>query len=50
MVIFFCSVASSDEYLLSMDGNSKQFITINVNSINSQFKSFGIVYSFVITH
>lgn len=35
------SVASSDEHQFSLDGQSKQFITINVNSINANFKSFG---------
>ena len=43
MFIFLmvCSVASSDEHRFSLDGQSKQFITINVNSINPKFKSFG---------
>lgn len=37
------SVASADEHQFSLDSRSKQFITINVNSINPQFKSFGKV-------
>lgn len=36
-----CSVAASDEHRFSLDGQSKQFITININSINPNFKSFG---------
>lgn len=35
------SVAASDEHRLSMDGQSKQYITINVISLNSNFSSFG---------
>ena len=35
------SVSSADEHRFSLDGQSKQYLTINVTSINSRFKSFG---------
>ena len=35
------SVSSADEHNFALDGQSKQYLTINVNSINTKFKSFG---------
>ncbi len=34
------SVSSADEHQFSLDGRSKQFLTINVTSINKNFPSF----------
>ncbi|XP_064383296.1 transmembrane protein 129-like [Halichondria panicea] len=36
------NVAAADEHNFTLDGQSKQYLTINVNSINSKFKSFSI--------
>ena len=39
-LLFLYSVSSADEHRFSLDGRSKQFLTINVSSINKNFPSF----------
>ena len=46
--LFILSVAACDEHRLSLNVQSKQFITVNVISTHAQFKSFGMTDSVVV--
>ncbi len=41
IILYIISVAAADEHRLSMDGQSKQYITINIISLNKVYPSFG---------